>query len=252
MAVNHPEHGTVIADLLEKVEQTRGAIISRPQTRISEEENMDKLEFIKARLNESAEDEEMLLQETAANLYNELNSLSDEELVAIATEVDSDRLREHLESLDDDELIEAGFEAGVLNETQDEADDEEVTVQDLLDYVDHLEGQLQEAEQIVGELVERLEESGDAETALLKYEASLEIIQETVGRFQLLQEAIGGEDRANQLMEAYVAKLEAEAGYDDNNVVEGVLNEDGSSSYGAEMAEIVRLSEGALQRLGGK
>jgi len=252
MAVNHPEHGTVIADLLEKVEQTRGAIISRPQTRISEEENMDKLEFIKARLNESAEDEEMLLQETAANLYDELNSLSDEELVAIATEVDSDRLREHLESLDDDELIEAGFEAGVLNETQDEADDEEVTVQDLLDYVDHLEGQLQEAEQIVGELVERLEESGDAETALLKYEASLEIIQETVGRFQLLQEAIGGEDRANQLMEAYVAKLEAEAGYDDNNVVEGVLNEDGSSSYGAEMAEIVRLSEGALQRLGGK
>jgi phosphomevalonate kinase len=195
----------------------------------------------------------MVLQETAANLYDELNSLSDEELVTIAQQVDSDRLREHLETLSDDELIEAGIETGVLTEELDEADDdEEVTVQDLLDYVEHLEGQLQEAEEIVGELVGRLEESGDADTALLKYEAALEIIQETVGRFQLLQEAVGGEDRANQLMESYVAKLEAENDTESNdiNVVEGVLNEDGSA--GNKMSEYLRLTEGALTRLGAR
>lgn len=253
MAVDHPEQRTIIADLLEKVEQTRGAVISKPHNQVTEEENMDKLEFIKARLNESAEDEEMVLQETAANLYDELNSLSDEELVAIAQQVDSDRLREHLETLSDDELIEAGIEAGVLTEDNATGDDEEVTVQDLLDYVEHLEGQLQEAEEIVGELVGRLEESGDADTALLKYEAALEIIQETVGRFQLLQEAVGGEDRANQLMESYVAKLEAENDTESNdiNVVESVLNEDGSAGDN-KMNEYLRLTEGALARLGAR
>lgn len=221
---------------------------------VTEEENMDKLEFIKARLNESAENQEIELQETAAAIYDELNSFSDEELVAIAEEVDSDRLREHLESLDDDELIEAGIEAGVLDPDQlmeADADDEEVSVQDLLDYVDHLEGQLQEAEQIVGELVGRLEESGDAETALLKYEAALEIIQETVGRYQLLAEAIGGEEKAEHIVEAYVAKLESqiERESNDNNVIEGVLNEDG---YSSEMSRSVQLAEAALSRLGSR
>ena len=254
MAINNPEHGSVIADLLDKVDQTRGAIIHIAPKEITEEENMDKLEFIKARLNESVEDEEALFESEVAGLYNELNSLSDEELVALATGVESDRLREHLEGLDDDELIEAGFEAGVLEEDDAAAGDEEVTVQDLLDYVDHLEGQLQEASGIINELVEQTEAGGDP-NLVMKYEAALGIIQETVERYQILQEAVGGEDRANQIMEGYISSLEANDGGEeyDGGLEEGVnsierLLEDSASD--SKMAEMIRLTEGALSRLG--
>jgi len=87
----------------------------------------------------------------------------------------------------------------------------------------------------------------------LKYEAALGIIQETVGRYQLLQEAVGGEDKANELMESHLNQLEsrdvAESTTDDGStLVEGILNEDGDNS-GENMAEHMRLFEGARSRL---
>jgi len=257
VAVTHPEYGSVVADLLEKVEQTQGAIIGgSTNTQLTEEENMDKLDFIKARLNEATVSEEEQMQEAAADLYDQLNTLSDEELVDLADIVDGDRLREQLETLDDDELIEAGIEAGVIDpdDLEEGDDDEELDVQDLYDYALDLEAQLEEAGGVIQELVERLEESDDAETAIVKYEAALGIIQETVGRFQLLAEAVGGEEKATELMEAYITHLESQNDNYDNNVtesynaVEHVLFED--STNNPKMAETLRLVEGALSRLG--
>ena len=84
---------------------------------------MDRLQFIKDRLQESQKDAD----------------------AQMATEVDE--LRTKLNELDDDQLIKAAIEAGVIDENDlvddDDTDtvdgDAEVTVQDLLDYIEELE-----------------------------------------------------------------------------------------------------------------
>jgi len=240
LAADHPEHGTVISDLLEKVEESRGAVIAQVPQEIVKEEPMDRLQFIKDRLQEhSASAEEEIMQE-------------------------ADELRQELEELTDDELIDVALEAGVLKQdVEEDGDDDvdadaEVTVQDLLDYIEELENEHEEATTLVVELAEALEETEDVDDIMLKYEASLNIIQETVGRYQLLQEAVGGEEKAEEIMETHIQALEAASVTesdddgkktltedDDVVAVEALLNQDDPEGD-AEMQRYVHLAESAL------
>ena len=63
----------------------------------------------------------------------------------------------------------------------------------------------------------QLEESDDSDDLTLKYEAALGIIQETVTRYHFLQEAVGGEERANKLMENLLQRLESDDEDDDED-----------------------------------
>jgi hypothetical protein len=202
-----------------------------------------KLEFIKERLNSKAEEVVDEQAQEAAEL---------------------EELRAKLNELSDEELVEVGLEVGAitekdLEETEDD-DAEEVTPEQLFDYVEELEGQLSEAADIIEKMAGALEEAEDVGGITLKYEAALGIIQETVSRFQLLQEAVGGEEKANELMESHLTQLEAdeetdeveEAAKDDETddgsaVVEEILNEDGEQDDA--MSEHLRLFEGAKDRL---
>jgi len=243
LAADHPEHGTVISDLLEKIEQSREALITQVPRKIVKEEPMDRLQFIKDRLQESA-------------------MQADEEIMQEAEE-----LRQELESLSDDELIQVALEAGVLEEDDEEDGEDdmnaEVTVQDLLDYIEELENTNEEATELITEMAEALEESEDVDDLKLKYEASLNIILETVGRYQLLQEAVGGEEKAEEIMEAHIQALEAASdnvtegkeerqqlteGDDDVVAVEDLLN-GGNLEEDVKMRRYVELAEGAVGRL---
>ncbi len=245
MAANHPEQEDMIADLLEKVELSRGTIIMNVPTENIKEEPMDKqkLEFIKERLN--SKDDEVV-----------------DEQAQEAAELEE--LRAKLDELSDEELVEVGLEVGAISkEDLEETDDEEPSeadIQNLFDYVEGLEGQLEEAAEIIEKMAGALEEAEDVGGITLKYEAALGIIQETVSRFQLLQEAVGGEEKANELMESHLTQLEAdeetdeveEAAKDDETddgsaVVEEILNEDGEQDDA--MSEHLRLFEGAKDRL---
>lgn len=246
MAAIHPERGEIIADLLEKVELSRGTIIMNAPEENIKEEPMDKqkLEFIKERLNSNAE------------------TVVDEQAQEAA---ELEELRAKLDELSDEELVEVGLEVGAitekdLEETEDDDDAEKLDPQQLFDYVDELEGQLEEAAELIEKMAGALEEAEDVGGITLKYEAALGIIQETVSRFQLLQEAVGGEDKANELMESHLTQLEADEETDEveeaakdeteddgSQVVEEILNEDGEQDD--TMAEHLRLFEGAKDRL---
>lgn len=233
MAAYNPENADVIADLLEKVEQSRGALIYKaPQENIKEEPM--NLEFIKDRLNSQRVDEE----------------------AQAAAEIDD--LRSQLDELSDEELVEVALEVGAISEEdlyEDDEQGEEIDVQALYDYAVELEQTLSEASEVIEQLSGALEEA-DVESLTLKYEAALGIIQETVAQYQLLQEAVGGEDKANELMESHLSQLEGsdeepvEENTDDDGskLVEEVLNEDGDNS-GEDMTSHLRLFEGAKNRL---
>jgi hypothetical protein len=244
LAADHPEHGIVISDLLEKVEKSRGAVIAQVPQEIVKEEPMDRLQFIKDRLQERSDNQVLSAEEEIMQ--------------------EADELRQELEELTDDELIDVALKTGVLEPDgvdEDDDDDEpeaEVTVQDLLDYIEELENDHEEATNLVVELAEALEETEDVDDITLKYEASLNIIQETVGRYQLLQEAVGGEEKAEAIMEAHIQALEAasevtESGDkkrtltedDDVAAVEALLNQDDPEGD-AEMQRYVELAESAL------
>ena len=232
LAAQQPENAGVIADLLDKVEQSREALIYKAPNEKIKEEPMNNLEFIKDRLNSQRVDEQAQLEAEMDQLRYQLNELSDEELITVAVETGA---------IDPSELAE-----------DDDVDADEVDVQQLFDYVEGLEGQLEEAASLIEQMAGALEEA-DVDGIALKYEAALGIIQETVGRYQLLQEAVGGEDKANELMESHLNQLEsrdvAESTTDDGStLVEGILNEDGDNS-GENMAEHMRLFEGARSRL---
>jgi hypothetical protein len=243
LAESNPEHRTVITELLDKVEETRGAIIKNAPKENFKEEPMDRLQFIKDRLQESQKDAEA------------------------QTTTETDELRAELNELSDDELINVAIEAGVIDEndledTDDKVDgDEEVTVQDLLDYIEELESRENEAATLIEEMAGALEEADNVDDVKLKYEAALGIIQETVSRYQLLQEAVGGEEKAYGLMEAHLTTLEAstedgdieEEVTDDKDIedvetIERLLTDDGPED--ATMARYKELSESALERLG--
>lgn len=196
LAVESPEHQTIVADLLKKVDESLGAVITRPTNEsVKEVPTMDRLQFIKDRLQEAGQE----------------------------TVTEADELRQELEALSDDELVEVALKVGVLSpedleETEDPADDDsEVTVQDLLDYIEEQEKQLGEAAELIEKMASQLEESENTDDIKLKYEAALGIIQETVTRYQFLQEAIGGEEQANKLMEALLQKLEAKEDDDEDD-----------------------------------
>jgi hypothetical protein len=233
MAAQQPENADIIADLLNKVELSRRALIWKDPAGNIKEEPMNKLEFIKERLNSQQVDEQVQLEAEMDELRAQLNELSDEELIEVAIETGA---------IDPDDLI----------EDDDNDDGSEVDLQQLFDYVEGLENQLQEASGLIEQMAGALEEA-DVDGIALKYEAALGIIQETVARYQLLQEAVGGEDKANELMESHLSKLEGntdsveESADDGSSLVEGVLNEDGSED--ANMKEYLRLAEGAKQRL---
>jgi hypothetical protein len=234
MAVQQPENADIIADLLEKVEQSRRALIWKDPAENIKEEPMDKLEFIKERLSSQQIDEQAQLEAEMEDLYDQLSELSDEELIEVAIETGA---------IDPDDLV----------EDDDDDDGAEVDLEQLFDYVEGLENQLEEAAGLIEQMAGALEEA-DTDGIALKYEAALGIIQETVARYQLLQEAVGGEEKANELMEGHLNQLESqedgnvtESVDDGSNIVEGVLNEDGSEDK--DMKEYMRLAEGAKERL---
>ena len=235
LAANNPKYQAVVSDLLDKVEESRQTVIERFSINDTEEERSmnSRLEFIAQRLQENDE--------------YEMN--------------EAEELRQELDEMSDDELIELALDAGVIELEEDEADDaEEVTPEDLYDYVQELESDLQEAAELIEAMAERLEESEDSDDLSLKYETALGIIQETVSRYQLLAEAVGGEEKADALMEAHLQKLEGDL---ENDVTEGSLNEDASEVADIERllgsSELVEdkkmdrykiLSEAAISRLG--
>lgn len=233
MAANNPVNADVIADLLDKIELSRGALISKgPMTKIIKEEPMNNLEFIKNRLDTNRVDEEAMFEAEVEDLRQKLHGLSDEELIEVALETGA---------LSPDDLEE------------NDDDTEEIDVQALYDYAVELESNLAEATQLVEQLAGALEEAEDVDSITLKYEASLGIIQETVAQYQLLQEAVGGEEAAEKLMESHLNQLEGrkpvqESKDDGSTIVEELLNEDGDNS-GENMSEHMRLFEGARTRL---
>jgi ribosomal protein L16 Arg81 hydroxylase len=239
LAANNPKYQAVVSDLLDKVEGTRQTAIKRFSTNNTEEERSmnSRLEFIAQRLQEHDE--------------------------AGMDEVET--LRQQLDELSDDELIEVALEAGVIELDEDEGDAEEVTPEDLYDYIEGLEGELEEATELIQNLAARLEESEDVDDLSLKYETALNIIQDTVNRYQFLAEAVGGEDKAQSLMEAYLQRMEKSL--EGSDVTEGNLNEDASEVADIErllgsngndegsvedkkMARYQELSEAAIERLG--
>jgi len=245
LSVEKPQHRAVITELLDKVEETRGAIIQNAPKENLKEEPMERLQFIKDRLQESQKDAAARMEAEAEELRAELNELSDEELVDVA------------------------IEAGVVDESDFEddnetGDDAEVTVQDLLDYIEELEARENEAATLIEEIAGALEEAENVDDVKLKYEAALGIIQETVSRYQLLTEAVGGEEKAYELMETHLTALEQGDDADENNdikedvdddkkdtedvsTVERLLSEDGDDPT---MDRYKELSEQALERLG--
>jgi hypothetical protein len=234
LAAEHPAYRPVVTDLLSKVEESREAMLMWPTSEnMTQEEPMkNRLEFIKDRLQEA-----------------------DEELIDEAEE-----LRQELDQYSDDDLVEMALEAGVISPEdleEDEYDDDEVeiTPEDLLDHIDALEEDLAEATEVIQYLAELEENSDEVADLQLKYEAALGIIQETVGRYQLLAEAVGGDDKADRLMESHLAKLEAAEAdeYDineDADDVTAILNEDGDDGIDPTMARYKELTEGALDRTG--
>jgi hypothetical protein len=246
LIAEEPQNRAVIAELMEKLEDSRRALIFKSLTEEfdKEEKPMDRLQFIKDRLQEAA--------------YYEAQEVS--------PEAEVEELRQELEEMDDDQLIAVAIEAGVIDPDDLEEDDDEidgdVTVQDLLDYAAELESNLDEAAEVVEQLVAALEESDDVDDIKLKYEAALGIIQETVARYQMLQEAVGGEEKANEIMENHLNALERNAGiaegregshsltegYDGAAAVETILNKDIADD--PQMARNLSLVEGALELLG--
>jgi hypothetical protein len=183
-------------------------------------------------------------------------------------EAEAEELRKELNELSDDELVQRAIEAGVIDESDldgdaEDGDDAEVTVQDLLDYIEELEAREEEAAELIEEMAGVLEEAENVDDVKLKYEAALGIIQETVSRYQLLTEAVGGEEKAYELMESHLTALEQQDDEDntddihedadetkdteDVDTVERLLSEDGDDPR---MDRFKELSEQALERLG--
>lgn len=246
LAVEYPQHGKIISELQDRVNESWGAVVTlQPINENSKEEPMDeKLQFVLDRMNDADERDSVDLSE-AEELYNELDSLSDEDLLDVALEAG-------VVEFEEDEDIEEG---------DGDIDLDDIDVEALLDYVQDQDEQLAEAEEIIEGLVVRIEESADVDVndLLLKYETSLGIIQETALQYQLLQEAVGGKDRADDLIEAHVQKLELtdydEAGNvtedldnDDARVVQSILEDDGVKND--RVSRSVALFESAKGRFG--
>ena len=252
MALENPQHEAVLAELQTKVNDSRSALIEQDPNKNSKEETMDeKLQFILDRIQEAnarveADTDDTELSEAEA-LYNELDELDDEDLVNVALEVGALN-PEDLEIEEDDD-------------DDDEIGVDDIDVQALYDFAVEKEEELLEAQSIIEQLVQHVEESEDYEDVVLKYETALGIIQETALHYQLLQEAVGGEEKATELVEVHIQKLEAAEGYeggagnvnedidnDDASVIEKILEDDGvqNDRVGASVA----LFESARSRFG--
>lgn len=208
------------------------------------EDIMDRSDWIRGRLEEAAEGYDDQIAEEAAMLEDELDQMSDEELIACGIEAGV---------IDPEELE--------LEEGEDAEDSEEMELldnEDVVAYIAALEECLEEAAEYLAEMYEQLEE-GDNELGV-KYEAALVLLEEAITRHNMLQEAVGGEDRANKLVESYISKVEKEmtndseyASGEEDAVVEDIeelLHSYDTSTYDASMNRNLQLAEGALKRLG--
>jgi len=265
--VDNPEHRVIASSLLDRLEEAKNTLAygtNDDEDNLHEEVNMNRLQFIQNRLEEAEFGAEQEAETQAYELAEELSELSDEELISIAEEVgvlpsEEDELAEALDNMSDAELVELAVDQGVLDESVLYEDEEEEEVMDLYDsdeYTQELEANLEEASTMIEELAAALEETSDDTDGLSqKYETALGIIQETVSRFQMLQEAIGGEERADAILESYISNLETEmANYDEDGTdltedtnIEYMLHEDGGSSTG--MSRYVQLAEEAVTKL---
>lgn len=219
MALENPQHEAVLRELQTKVNESRSALIAQIPNKNSKEETMDeKLQFILDRMQEAnatADAEADTGLSEAEALYRELDELSDEDLVDVALQVGA-LDPEDIEEDDDDD--------------DDEVNLDDIDVQALYDFAIETENELAEAQEIIEQLVQHVEEAENYDDVVLKYETALGIIQETALHYQLLQEAVGGEEKANELVEAHIQQLEAaegdEADAEAGNVTEDVDNDD--------------------------
>jgi len=246
LAEESPEDHIVTSDLINLIDESRdmvfGLTVPNTTQETVEEETMDRTEFIKSRLYEAAENAE------------------DQQLL------EAQDLAEELADLDDDELLNLGIQVGVVDpDDLEEADadyDEDpeaelLTDGDVVEFIDMLENRLDEATELIAELTGTLEES-ESDIAV-KYEASLGILQETITQYQMLQEAIGGQDKADKILEAYANKLEKtvvdSTDYtptevtEDFDDIEALLGEVDDSSMSTTMARNKHLAESACARL---
>lgn len=250
---SHPEYHVVLDDLVNKIEESRelvfGLCTVDSEEIVEEATTMDRNTFITNRLYEAAENvEEERLAEAEA-LYSELDGLGDEELMELGLELG----------------VIAPEDVGLTEEALYEDEDEEQEMlldvdEEVAAYVEDLEDKLEEAVELISDMTQALEENDGVMAA--KYEMALGVLQETIIHHQMLQEALGGEDRANRLVEAYVSKLEGDDADDDMDAdgftddvnediedIEALLGEAGDQ-MDETMARNVRLSEGALNRMG--
>lgn len=191
----------------------------------SEDNNMarDMTSFIKERLQEAEQDIEEQ-DWTLEDLVEQMEGHSDEEILETAYElgiIDEDDLAEILEANSDDD-----------------ADDS----QELLD-AQELAEQLEEAVEVIQELSE-LVENQESEMAY-KYEMALGMLLETIEIHNILVEAVGGEDKAEKLMEHHVQRLENSMGSEDSD--DG-YDEDYSSSVTEDVDDIEALLTDASGR----
>ena len=265
--VDNPEHKVIAASLLSKLGEAKDNLVfgtNEGKDNLYEEVNMNRLQFIQDRLEEAEFGANQETEAQAYELAEELSGLSDEELISVAEDVgvlpsEEDELAEALDNMSDAELVELAVDQGVLDESVLYEDQEEDGVMDLYDadeYTQELEANLEEASSMIEELAAALEETAENEGGIAqKYETALGIIQETVSRFQMLQEAVGGEERADAILESYISNLETEmANYDEDGSdlnedtnIEQLLHEDGGSDK--TMSRYVQLAEEATAKL---
>ena len=261
--VDNPEEKALVSGLLTRLDEAKTYLVQDPED-IYEEVNMNRLQFIQDRLEEAAFGAEQESKTKAQALAEELSGLSDEELIGIAEEAgvipsEEQELAEALNEMSDEELINLALDQGVLSESdlhEGEDSDEPMDLYDAIEYAQNLEAQLEEAGEVIAQLSETLEEADNS--LALKYETALGIIQETVSRFQMLQEAVGGEDKADALLESYISTIESkmdgsnDASYDDVNedydpelLLHGAADNHASDT----MSRYVQLAEEAVGKL---
>ncbi len=243
LAQNHPQQQGIVESLVQRLEESRQIIfgLTCASTAKVEEDTMDRKQFIQSRLQEAAEAADQDIQQEAEDLAAEISELSDEELTDL------------------------GLELGVIDvDDLEEDDDVEDVEHELLDdsevagYIEMLEGQLEEATGLVAELTQVVEE-GESDIAL-KYEASLGVLQEAMAHYQMLQEAVGGQVKADALIENHLEQLEkgettTQVTKSNNSVeedidnIEDLLDESGTATDPT-MVRNVQLAEDALTKLG--
>lgn len=258
-----PEYKDLLQEMLNNIDIGRsimnGEDIVTTDNSI-QEDHMDRKELIRSRLQKIISEDVEENEFSENELRDQLNDMDDDELLATADEMgllneevsEEDELRTELNTMNDDELLNTAGELGLLDENE---ENEEIDVENLVEYTQELEQELARVTDIAEQLSEALEETED-EGLGLKYEAALGVIAEMAAEFDQLVEAVGGEESANKLVEAYNEKQETTANKDEKQVNEDLSNitniEEAMGNPTTTANRAVELADKAIKKLGYK